>query len=480
MAKRTKKSNNKIFMSVTATAVIASAFVAADKVDAATHKVQKGDTLWKIARQHDTTVASLMDVNNLNSDLIFPNQVLETSKDKKTTNKKTTNNQSNKSSSSSAPSKPGNTYTVKAGDTLSDIAFQHKVSLNDLMKWNNLQTTLIFPGNVFVVTDPGKPNTGTSNNSNNNSSSNQTSNNNSSSSNKSTNNSSSNNSSSGSYTVKSGDTLSGIAVQYKTTVAKIKEQNNLSSDFILTGQTLQIGGGANNTSSNNNSSSNSSSSNNSSAKKETPSNNNSGSNASTSEYVVKSGDSLSKIASEKGTTVAKLKGWNNLSSDFLQVGQKLSIGKDADNNSSSSNSNSNSSNTSNKSENTSSGGSTDYNVNQLIEVAKSVQGTPYVWAGSAPGGFDCSGFIYWAYNNAGKDISRLSTTGYYDRSYYVNSPQVGDLVFFENTYRSGISHMGIYVGNNSFIHAGSSTGVTITSLDNSYWKGKFDGFKRFY
>jgi len=78
------------------------------------------------------------------------------------------------------------------------------------------------------------------------------------------------------------------------------------------------------------------------------------------------------------------------------------------------------------------------------------------------------------------DISRLSTDGYYNRSFYVNKPQVGDLVFFSGTYRAGISHMGIYVGNNQFIHAGSSTGVTVTSLDNSYWKSHFEGFKRFY
>ena len=78
-----------------------------------------------------------------------------------------------------------------------------------------------------------------------------------------------------------------------------------------------------------------------------------------------------------------------------------------------------------------------------------------------------------------KSVKRLSSEGYYSRSYYVNSPQPGDLVFFENAYKKGISHLGIYIGNNEFIHAGDN-GVQVTSLSNSYWKSKFDGFKRFY
>ena len=64
-------------------------------------------------------------------------------------------------------------------------------------------------------------------------------------------------------------------------------------------------------------------------------------------------------------------------------------------------------------------------------------GVPYVWAGSTPDGFDCSGFIYYAYNKAGKQMGRYSSEGYYNRSFYVNEPQPGDLVFFENTYKKG-------------------------------------------
>src|SRR5699024_9709784 len=82
----------------------------------------------------------------------------------------------------------------------------------------------------------------------------------------------------------------------------------------------------------------------------------------------------------------------------------------------------------------------------------SVMGTKYVWGGTTKSGFDCSGFIHWAYNDAGKEIPRTSTDGYYDRSYHINKSelQVCDLVFFSGTYCPGISHMGIYAGNNEF------------------------------
>src|SRR5699024_4666342 len=116
----------------------------------------------------------------------------------------------------------------------------------------------------------------------------------------------------------------------------------------------------------------------------------------------------------------------------------------------------------------------------LIATAKSVMGTPYVWGGTSPSGFDCSGFIYWAHKQSGNDIGRTSVDGYYNRSQIVNNPQPGDLVFFENTYKNGISHMGIYLGGGQFIHAGSSTGVAITSVNNSYWSQHFHSYKRFY
>src|SRR5699024_196853 len=187
-----------------------------------------------------------------------------------------------------------------------------------------------------------------------------------------------------------------------------------------------------------------------------------------STYTVKSGDTLGKIASQHGVSVSNLKKWNNLSSHLIYPGDKLSI-----NSKSSSSSNNNSS--SNSSSSSSSNGSSNSNKgstnvsgpasNGVISNAKSVIGTPYEWAGTSPSGFDCSGFIYWAYKESGNSIARLSTDGYYNRSYMIDSPKKGDLVFFEGTYKNGISHMGIYLGNNEFIHAGTSQGVTISNVN---------------
>ena len=118
-------------------------------------------------------------------------------------------------------------------------------------------------------------------------------------------------------------------------------------------------------------------------------------------------------------------------------------------------------------------------MNKLIAESKKLIGIKYVFGGTTINGFDCSGFIYYAFNKAGHKIGRYSAAGYYDRSYYVNTPKPGDLVFFENTYKKGISHLGIYIGNNQFINADNS-GVRIVSLDNSYYKKHFSAFKRLY
>ena len=182
-------------------------------------------------------------------------------------------------------------------------------------------------------------------------------------------------------------------------------------------------------------------------------------------YTVKAGDTLSKIAATYSVTVNDLKKWNALSSDFIYVGQKLAIFGSLDQ----------------VGQRGGNQGPTQqpYDVTKLINIAKSFIGIPYVWGGSSPNGFDCSGFIYYVYNQAGYPIGRYNSEGYYNRSYYISDPQPGDLVFFANTFKTGISHLGIYLGNNQFISAESS-GVKIASLDNPYWKKHFDGFKRFY
>lgn len=411
-------------MSVTASAVIASTFMAAETADAASHKVKSGDTLWSISQKYGTSVGQLKSWNNLNNEIIFPNQVLEVGGN--TAPPK--GNSSSKNNSST--SKTASTYTVKSGDSLSRIAAAHGISLKNLMDWNNLTTTLIYPGDKLAVSKGATPSNGSSTS-------------------KPPTNSNSGSSGGSTYTVKSGDTLSGIAASYGVSVKNLKDWNKLNSDLIYPGNKLVVN--------KNGAPSQDSKPNQGGGNNSTPSN-------SSSTYTVKSGDTLSKIASVHGVSLSNLMAWNNLTTHLIYVGDKLVINGNA---------------TPPKNNNGSSSGSPV--AGDLIATAKSVMGAPYVWAGNTPSGFDCSGFIYWAFNNSGtSNIGRLSTEGYYNRSYIVNTPQVGDLVFFEGTYKSGISHMGIYVGNNSFIHAGSSTGVTITSLSNSYWSKHFHSYKRFY
>ena len=115
---------------------------------------------------------------------------------------------------------------------------------------------------------------------------------------------------------------------------------------------------------------------------------------------------------------------------------------------------------------------------KIIATAKQYIGVPYLWGGSTPSGFDCSGFVQYVFNRHGISLPRTSkeqwTVG---KSVSKDALKPGDLVFFANTYTTGISHLGIYIGNNQFIHASSSKGVTVTDLNNAYWAARYYGAK---
>jgi LysM repeat protein len=380
---------------------------------ASEHTVQKGDSLWKIATKYKTTVSELKSLNNLNSDFLQVNQKLKVA----------------------APAQPATTavsstavsstsiYVVKSGDYLGKIAKQFNTTVKDLKSLNSLSSDRIYMGQALKV--PGKTETPTP---------------------APTVTAPVESTSSSVYTVVSGDTLSEIGLQHKMSVAELKKLNSLSSDRIYVGQKLKVTAKAVAT---------------------TPPPKTPVEPVKTSDYIVKSGDTLGKISQQYKLTVQKLKDLNGLKSDMIYVGQKLKV--------------------SGKSTVVTTPTTTpapaapvgDFAA-AFIDAAKSVMGVPYVWAGSTINGFDCSGFIYYAANKAGYKIGRLSAEGYHSRTFYVDQPQPGDLVFFENTYKKGISHLGIYLGNNEFIHADAKKGVTISNLSNPYYTAHFEGFKRFY
>ena len=243
-----------------------------------TYTVKAGDSLYRIAVNHNMSLQELKNLNNLSSNLIMPGQVLKVSGQVSSSQPST-----NTSQSSNQPQASGNgTYTVKAGDSLYRIAVNHNMSLQELKNLNNLSSNLIMPGQVLKVSgqvSSSQPSTNTSQSSNQPQAS-----------------------GNGTYTVKAGDSLWAIANSHKMTLNDLKRVNNLSSDLIYVGQTLKVTKGAVTTAN----------------KPNTQSNTN-------KTYTVKAGDSLWRIASNNGTTVNQLKALNNLTSDMIYVGQNLKL-----------------------------------------------------------------------------------------------------------------------------------------------------------
>ncbi|MGF2617985.1 hydrolase Nlp/P60 [Rossellomorea vietnamensis] len=119
------------------------------------------------------------------------------------------------------------------------------------------------------------------------------------------------------------------------------------------------------------------------------------------------------------------------------------------------------------------------NYEKLLPVAQKYLGVPYAWGGTSANGFDCSGYILTVFKELGITLPRTSSSMYNVGTKVSKSDlRAGDLVFF-NTYGSGVSHAGIYIGNNEFIHASSNKGVTISNInDPYYWGSRYIGAKR--
>ncbi len=267
-----------------------------------------------------------------------------------------------------------------------------------------------------------------------------------------------------SYVVQAGDSLWKISQRTGVSVDRIKALNGLSSERLSIGQSLNLQDKAIGNSAKTNA-------------VVSPSQVSTGNN---SVYLVTSGDNLWSIANKFGTSVEKIKQLNQLSSESLQVGDRLIVN-----------------------------GSIAVPVpavapvtapvavpapqpaevsrsgdgltgTRIIESAAQYLGTPYRYGGSGPGGFDCSGFSSYIFGQAGISLPRTAA-GQYEVGVEVaqSDLQAGDLVLF-HCYGGGIDHVGIYCENGKFIHSSSprSGGVIYSSLNDSYYANSYAGARR--
>lgn len=256
------------------------------------------------------------------------------------------------------------------------------------------------------------------------------------------------------YMVKSGDSLWAIANRLGTSVAALKQANNLQSDLIFPNQVLVIPGAE--------------------VPLQTAADPSAAARNATlddpppvTEYTVQAGDSLWSIAQQLGIDPGALKRANSIQNDFLEIGQVLIIPEQAATEPAPG-----------PAPNRTPSRSGD-RVQTILDYGRTLQGHPYRWGGNAPGGFDCSGFVYHVFGHHGISLPRTSYA-----MFEVGTPvsraelRPGDLVFF-TTYRAGASHVGIFYGNEMFLHGSSAGGAVIwTGLDTPYYSARFLGGRR--
>lgn len=233
----------------------------------AKYKVRSGDTLGGIAAKHRVSITTIRRANGIKGSNIRAGQTLKIPQ--------ITNGTYASSSSTKSKSKASYKYRVKSGDTLGGIAQRHGVRVASLKSANNIKGSTIRKGQLLTI--PGSNGSSSSSRA------------------------SSNNGKPSKYKVRSGDTLGGIAQKHGVRLASLKSANNISGSVVRTGQTLVIPNG------------------NYSSK--------SSSNAGPTSYKVRSGDTLWGIANKHNVTVANIKKWNNLKSNSLSPGKKLTIYK---------------------------------------------------------------------------------------------------------------------------------------------------------
>jgi len=444
-----------------------------------TYRVRAGDTLSSIAARFSTTPSTLEQLNGLSASSVL--QIGETLRVPGAV-------------TDAAPHRTGaGTYTVAAGDTLSSIASRLGVTVTALVEANHLSPTSILQiGQHLTV--PGRsslsgkaartPIAG-----------------------------------GGTYIVRAGDTLSGIALQLGVSVSALTSLNRLSpASTLQIGQRLTVPGAVRASHH---------------ARRPTPTHHAHGATAahtvtSVRYYVVRGGDTLSSIAAHAGVSLSELYAWNGLGpTSVLQVGQRLRVGTRSRRVTALAARRRPAAQTRHttaarsmtytvQSGDTLSGiaarfhtsvsailstnaalSANDLQVGAVIHLPDSAAavaaslgqriasvalrylGVPYVWGGASPAGFDCSGLVQYVFGQVGISIPRDATDQYYaGRPVPAGDLQPGDVVFFDTL--GGISHDGIYIGNGQFVDAPTSgRNVEIDNLSLPYWQETYIGARSF-
>jgi len=437
------------------------------------HTVKRRDTLKKIAKKYGVSVAQIKKLNNFKKRVKLKKGMkikvaLKEPKKSKTTHSDTNNlvakadtTTSNKNSKILKLLKGDKYYTVGSGDTLFSIAIKHKVSLKELMRLNHIGVTdIIKKGQKLripltdyekkLVADYKKKEaerkrlarlykieTHITK-----------------------------------HTVKSGESLWKIAKKYGVSIADIKRLNNLGKKAVIhKGMVLVI-------------------------KKETvmiP-------RKIKKVYIVKRGDTLWKIAKRNGVKIADIKKWNKLGKKLvLKKGMKLTLyipnkellktdrlkkkSRVRVAKAKKSKHTRIASKRHHRRDPMSIFNGNHHNNAEVIRIAKRYLGRRYVWGAEGPNSFDCSGFTQYVMRKSkGIKIPRVSRRqAYYGKYVSRRNLKPGDLIFFDTSRRRRgyVNHVGIYIGNNKFIHASSARHrVVITSLERPFYKSRFKWGRR--